>query len=333
MARPLRVEFKGAVYALLNRGTRQGPIFLDGADYLEFIETLGRACGKTGWQVHAFCLMPDHFRLVIETPRANLVAGMKWLLGTYSLRFNRRHRWHGPVFGGRYQSVLVDHAGGGYLRQVCDRVHTAPSWAGLVPDTQPLRDYPWSTFPHYLEAPAQRWLWLRVDRLFNQYGLEGDTPDARVQFEQAVERLRGQAQLPAGAAWPAQGCLGDVAFRQRWRVRARERLGESHSARDRREVETDRAEKLLSVWLREQGWDEAELRHRRKNDPIKLRLAGRLRRETAVTLKWLAQRLNLGHWAYLSGSLRREPSDSVPDSGAQRLSPEPAAVQFEVTWD
>ena len=90
MARKLRVEYPGAVYHVINRGDRREPIFGDDEDRLRFIATLGEACGKTGWQVHALCLMSNHFHLVVETPRANLVAGMKWLLGTYTGGFNRR---------------------------------------------------------------------------------------------------------------------------------------------------------------------------------------------------------------------------------------------------
>jgi len=66
------------------------PIFHDDADRQRFIDTLGEACGKTGWEVHAYCLMPNHFHLVVETPQPNLVAGMKWFLGTYTGRFNMR---------------------------------------------------------------------------------------------------------------------------------------------------------------------------------------------------------------------------------------------------
>ena len=94
--------------------------------------TLGEACGKTGWQVHALCLMPNHFHLVVETPQANLVAGMKWLLGTYTGRFNRRHKLFGHLFSGRYKALIVDGSGNGYLKTVCDYVHLNPARAKLL---------------------------------------------------------------------------------------------------------------------------------------------------------------------------------------------------------
>jgi REP element-mobilizing transposase RayT len=74
----------------------------------EFLRTLGQACLKTGWQVHAYCLMTNHFHLVLETPQPNLAVGMKWFLGTYTQRFNRRHRHRGHLFGGRYKAQLID---------------------------------------------------------------------------------------------------------------------------------------------------------------------------------------------------------------------------------
>ena len=84
MARKLRVEYPGAIYHVLNRGDRREPIFQDDTDRQRFVETLGEACAKTGWQVHACVLMPNHFQLVVETPQSNLVAGMKWFPGIYS---------------------------------------------------------------------------------------------------------------------------------------------------------------------------------------------------------------------------------------------------------
>src|ERR1043166_4978092 len=82
MPRKLRVEYPGAIYHVMNRGDRREPIFKDDEDRKLFLATLGECCGKTDWQVHAWCLMLNHFHLVVETPRANLVAGMKWFLGS-----------------------------------------------------------------------------------------------------------------------------------------------------------------------------------------------------------------------------------------------------------
>jgi REP element-mobilizing transposase RayT len=132
MARKLRVQYPGAIYHVLNRGDRREPIFHDDKDRQRFLQTLGEACEKTGWHIHAWCLMPNHFHLVIETPKANLVAGMKWFLGAYTGRFNRRHKLFGHLFSGRYKALIVDGSGTGYLKTVCDYVHLNPARAKLL---------------------------------------------------------------------------------------------------------------------------------------------------------------------------------------------------------
>jgi len=84
MPRHLRIEYEGAIYHLMNRGDRREDIFYSDKDRELFLKTLGEACERTGWQVHAYCLMRNHFHVVVETPRPNLCLGMQWLLGTYS---------------------------------------------------------------------------------------------------------------------------------------------------------------------------------------------------------------------------------------------------------
>src|SRR6266853_5036041 len=95
MPRQLRIQYEGAIYHLMSRGDRREEIFRDDLDRKSFLQTLGVTCQKTGWQVHAYCLMDNHFHLVVETPRGNLSTGMQWFLGFYTQRFNRRHRLWG----------------------------------------------------------------------------------------------------------------------------------------------------------------------------------------------------------------------------------------------
>ena len=132
MPRPLRVEYEGARYHVMNRGDRREAIYADDEDRELFLQTLGEACMKTGWQVHAYCLMGNHFHLVMETPQANLVAGMKWLMGTYTQRFNRRHKHWGHLFGGRYKAQVIDERTPHYLKVAANYVHLNPARANLV---------------------------------------------------------------------------------------------------------------------------------------------------------------------------------------------------------
>ena len=87
MPRQLRIQYEWAIYHLMSRGNRREEIFRNDLDRKSFVHTLGATCQRAGWQVHAYCLMNNHFHLVVETPRANLIEGMKWLLGTYTMPF------------------------------------------------------------------------------------------------------------------------------------------------------------------------------------------------------------------------------------------------------
>jgi putative transposase len=112
MARSIRIEYPGAFYHVMARGNRRESIYLDYDDRRFFLRTLAEACGMTGWRVHAWVLMGNHYHLLVETPEANLVTGMQWLQNTYTRRFNTRHRLWGRLFGDRYKAVPVE--GGGY---------------------------------------------------------------------------------------------------------------------------------------------------------------------------------------------------------------------------
>lgn len=220
MPRPLRIEYPGALYHVTNRGDRGELIFRSREDRLLFLAALEEVCTKTEWQVHAFCLLNNYFQLVIETPRPNLVAGMKWLLGVYTKRFNIRHKLCGHVFAGRYEALPVESRGAGYLQTVCDDVHLNPFRARLVKPKKPLESFPWSSYPLYLEPPRKRPRWLRVARLLREKGIARDTVAGRRRFGQLIEeRCKGKAgkkpkELRRG--W----YVGSEAFRQELLARA-----------------------------------------------------------------------------------------------------------------
>jgi hypothetical protein len=98
----------------VSRGNRRQDIYLDDADRQDFLKTLAEACQKTDWQVHAYCLMSNHYHLVVETPNPNLVAGIAWLRSTYTIRLNHRHKLIGHVLSGRHKAQLVEGKGSSY---------------------------------------------------------------------------------------------------------------------------------------------------------------------------------------------------------------------------
>jgi putative transposase len=314
MARKLRVQYPGAIYHVMSRGDHREPIFRDDRDRERFLATLGEACAKTGWQVHAYCLMGNHFHLVLETPQANLVAGMKWLLGVYTSRFNRRHKLFGHLFSGRYKSLIVDGSGNGYLRTVCDYVHLNPVRAKLIGEEQKLRDYAWSSFAEYLKPSARRVAWLRADRLLGEMRIPEDSEAGREQFEWNMEQRRAQ---DTGEEWKGlrRGwCLGGETFRRELLAQISERRGAWHYGPELVESAQAKAERLIAAELQRQGWTGAELKTQRKGSEFKVRLASKLRAETTVTLGWIAERLHMGTRGHLTHLLYRHDHTAQHDS-------------------
>ena len=305
MPRPLRVEYPGAIYHLMSRGDHREATFRDDVDQRTFLSTLGEACLKTGWQVHAFCLMGNHFHLVAETPQPNLVAGMKWLLGTYTGRFNRRHKLFGHLFSGRYKSLVVDGSGDGYLKTVGDYVHWNAVRARLLPTGAPLQDFRWSSYPLYLQAPARRPEWLRVDRLLGEWGVASDRAEGRRQFAAEMEaRRQGEADgefKPVRRGW----CLGGAGFRRELLAQIAEQRGASHFGEELAESAEARAQGLIDAALGKKGWTVKDLKERRKGDAFKVRLAAKVRTETTVTAAWIAEHLHMGTRGHLTHLLYR----------------------------
>jgi hypothetical protein len=240
--------------------------------------------------------MSNHFHLVLETPKANLADGMKWLLGTYTARFNRRHRLFGHLFSGRYKSLLVDQSGNGYFKTVCDYVHLNPVRAGLLQTEEPLQAFEWSSYGQYVRPPAQREPWLRVDRLLGEMGIGADSPAGRREFARRTEASRGTEMSAEYEKIRRGWCYGDEAFRRELLLQASQQMGEHHYGEERSESAEDKAARLVAAVLEAAGWQESDLALRRKGDPVKLALALRLRQETTMPIKWICQRLAMGSW-------------------------------------
>ena len=108
MARPIRVEFEGAVYHITARGNERRRIFRDDADHEMFLATVGQCVEQHGLRLHGYCLMPNHYHLLLETPRGNLSRAIGWLQTAYTIRFNVRHQRSGHLFQGRFKAHLVE---------------------------------------------------------------------------------------------------------------------------------------------------------------------------------------------------------------------------------
>lgn len=166
MARPLRLEFAGALYHVTARGDRQEDVYLDEADRKLFLSLLGEVCDRFNWAIHAYCLMTNHYHLLVETPDANLSRGMRQLNGVYTQSSNRRHRRVGHVFQGRYKAILVQKEA--YLLELSRYVVLNPVRARMVAKAG---DWPWSNYRASIgevEPPA----WLDVEWLLSRFNPE-----------------------------------------------------------------------------------------------------------------------------------------------------------------
>ena len=284
----------------MSRGDRREAIFVDDKDRGEFLRTLGQTCQKTGWQVHAYCLMSNHFHLVVETPQPNLALGMKWLLGTFTMRFNRRHRIWGHLFGGRYKAQLIDESSVSYLRTACDYVHLNPVRAGMVKKKDRLERFAWSSYPAY-RRPKLRPPWLRTDRLLGEHGLKGGSAAICREFERRmrVARLNPQIDESMRRGWR----IGGEDFIDRLSDRLARRGRKEERAKERRETDAVRAERIVLEHLSAVRCREIDLARRPKGDPLKVKVARQLRNETPMTRQWIAQRLRMGSPSYVSALL------------------------------
>jgi len=166
MTRPLRLEFPGAVYHITARGDGREDIYLDDADRLVFLDLLGKEVRQQWWRLYAYCLMSNHYHLLLETPEGNLVAGMRRLNGVYTQAFNRRHGRVGHVLQGRYKSILVDKDS--YLLELARYIVLNPVRANMV---KRVEDWPWSSYQATagrIEAPD----WLGAEWMWRQFGAD-----------------------------------------------------------------------------------------------------------------------------------------------------------------
>ncbi|MEE9153581.1 MAG: transposase [candidate division NC10 bacterium] len=164
MSRPLRIEFPGATYHVMNRGLAARPIFQTAADRATFLEGLGEVHARWGLQIFAYCLMRNHYHLCVQTPRVPLSRIMRHVDGVYTQRYNRRHRRDGPLFRGRYRAIVVE--ADRYLLAVMRYIHQNPVATDQV--ARPER-YQWSSLRYYL-SPHGRPLWLETKTPLGHFG-------------------------------------------------------------------------------------------------------------------------------------------------------------------
>lgn len=313
MPRQVRIEFEGAFYHVMCRGDRREAIFQDDQDRERFLATLGETERRTGWRVHGYVLMSNHYHLLVETPAPNLVRGMTWFQTTYTVRYNARHRVSGHLFAGRYKALLVDPESAGYLVTLLNYIHLNPVRAGLVEvgAGASVVDYSWSSLPGYY-WPGRRPGWLVVEHALAALQWK-DTARDRQAFVDYVQRLALEEKAPRDrqetevTSWAGLRSslergwyYGTEAFKEQVLEKAREAIGQRSKAKqnyhgaevhDHGERE---ARRIIAQRLLEAGLRSLDLGTLAKGDPRKVRIAKEIRSKTSVPLSFVARELKMG---------------------------------------
>jgi putative transposase len=321
MSRPIRFQYPGAIYHVMARGDGGKTVFETDDDRKSFVFRLGQVCGSHGWRVHAWVLMDNHFHLLLETPQANLITGMQWLMGTYSQGWNRARLRRGHVFQGRYKSVPVTgtDADAYYFRIVADYIHLNPARAKLAGGKRgPLTGFLWSSLPAYVKGNGPDWL--VMERVLRAFELAEDGRGRRAYvawLEARAANAKGKIDDEATAAIRRGWYLGKETFRDRLlklldqatqpSTGSKNQTGEALREHGEKEAEGIVRRSLKLIGLAPNTEALAKLP---KSDRRKAAVATLLRERTSVSNGWIAARLAMGHPGTVSRMLGACKSDT-----------------------
>lgn len=317
MARKARIEFEGAYYHVINRGNYRNWIFETAGARKSFLECLVLTCESKGWLLHSWCLMSNHYHLLIQTPDANLVDGMRWLQSTFANRFNRYRNEHGHVFQGRYQAILLDSDA---IAPVAHYIHLNPVRAGLVV-AEVLETYEPSSF-HQLWHPRKRWEFSEMECGLDGAGGLKDTPAGRRSYREYLAWLAAEdsEQKRFGFERMCQGwAKGDADFKKAVLEDVEDLNQKRIVESEAREMREPNWEHLLAEGLSCLRKEPADLVAARKGAGWKVALARYLREQALVPNGWIAESLCMGTPNSLSSQISRHRKGSILDGGAWEL--------------
>jgi REP element-mobilizing transposase RayT len=239
MARPIRLEFPGAIYHVTTRGNDGGDVFIDDQDRQQFLTVLGEVVSRSGWLVHAYVLMNNHYHLLIETPIGNLSRGMRQLNGVYTQRYNTRHASGGRVFQGRFKAILVEP--NGFLLELCRYVVLNPL---RLKAAKIVGRYRWSSYratAGEVQAPA----WLNTSWTLDHFGRSSAVAQRKyAEFVEAGINLPS----PLGKV-KSQVLLGSAAFVKKMKQRL---LNKVESKRDKKQPRRPSLNTLFPLKVRKE---------------------------------------------------------------------------------
>lgn len=306
MARSLRIEKENGVYHVINRGNYRQDVFINDGAHEAFEHCLFEACIKCGWVLEGFCVMTNHFHLVVRAPKGNLIYGMQWLQSTYANRYHKFRKVHGKLFQGRYKSLIVEEDS--YLGALLHYTHLNPVRAGLT-NVEGLTDYRRSSY-WYLHRPLKRPEFLDCSGALDAAGGLSDTPHGHKKYAEYLQWLSTDQPAQKEMAFDKMcrgWAIGSREYKKALIAESPEKIDEAddtdldhpkkvvrydgetlHEANELRwELMLERCMHVMGKTAREQASDI-------KSAEWKIMIAAVLKLKTSATNVWIANALNMG---------------------------------------
>ena len=294
MPRSLRLERENAVYHLINRGNYRQDLFVNEGTHLAFESCLFEACEKCGWVLEGFCVMTNHFHLVVRTPKGNLVYGMKWLQSTFANRYHRFRKVRGKLFQGRYKSLIVEKST--YLGALLHYVHLNPVRAGICA-VKDLSGYRWSSY-WYLQHPERRPQFMDLSKSLETAGGLVDSVQGRLNYRDYLAWLSTDDAAQKQMAFDKM-CRGWALGSKEFKRNLIEAAGEGEPGAENTRLVSFEGQDLQEanelMWERELeralavcGKDNHEIKTELKSAPWKVMIACVLKSRSSASNAWIA---------------------------------------------
>lgn len=310
MSRPLRIEFPNAWYYVMNRGRHGDIVFVDKYDYQTFVDLLEESVSLWNIGISAYSLMPNQYHMLVRTPAANLSRSMRHINGIYTQRYNRAHDFDGPLFRGRFKSILVEE--GDYLVEMVKYIHQLPKLEKIADQ---MDRYSWSSHPGYL-SKAKKWNWLNKKIIFS---LISNTGRGSVKaYRQAMSDKVSEEVLRVFSMKKFPAILGKDHF-IRW-VRDKFYAGKSHRQVPDSAILAPEVDRIKTAVSKEYRVDESDLMKSRRgifNEPrgVAIYLTRLLRKDS---LEIIGKEFSMAGYSSVSSAIVRmrrqmEKDNSLPD--------------------
>ncbi len=315
MARPLRFEYPGAMYHVINRGNYRDWVFKDDGAKKAFEKALFEACQEYRWILHAYCIMGNHFHLALETPEGNLSKGMGWLQSTFAMRFNRYRKEHGHIFQGRFKSIVVE--GAQRLAWLCHYIHLNPVRAKALP-VQSLGNYRYSSLHWLLQGKKGMPRFLEFSSMLDECGGLKNGPVGRKKYLEYLEWLNedesGQKSIlfdRMSKGWAHGSEEFKKALVEDRKLETAQRIIDGDAGREAKERLW---EDTLETCLKELKKGKRDIESAPKSAPWKIAVCAFLRQGFRCQSLWVSERLNMGTEAGVSRGLRRLREGASPEA-------------------